>query len=215
MFFVIEGIDGSGKTTIAKQLVEKSNGKYLYVNRKSILGGDGFIQNQMEKVSQLMWTENNGELDHLLPVDYWINLQLTWYSLLQEFIIKPNIKKNIIVDGWFYKFWARLETQNIDINYLKSSFQRIIKPDHVVLLTVNVDNIINRKKILKKYEEGSHIGLSGKSGYVRFQNLTENNLEKYAQEYNWKRINNSTNNIKETVNLLYEYIENLIDETNY
>lgn len=101
-----------------------------------------------------------------------------------------------------------METQNIDINYLKSSFQRIIKPDHVVLLTVNVDNIINRKKILKKYEEGSHIGLSGKSGYVRFQNLTENNLEKYAQEYNWKRINN----IKETVNLLYEYIENLIDE---
>lgn len=104
MFFVIEGIDGSGKTTIAKQLVEKSNGKYLYVNRKSILGGDGFIQNQMEKVSQLMWTENNGELDHLLPVDYWINLQLTWYSLLQEFIIKPNIKKILLLMVGFINF---------------------------------------------------------------------------------------------------------------
>lgn len=205
MLVVIEGIDGSGKTTIANKLVNRST-DYYYCSRKTILEEDGFIKEQMKKVSSLMWTDNNGEFDHFLPVDYWINLQLTWYSLLQEFIIKPNLNKLIIVDGWYYKFWARLEAQNIDIDYLKVAFKRIIKPDHVFLLSTDVKKIIDRKNDIKKYEQGSHIGLQGNEGFVAFQNITAKNLRKYAEAYNWTVINNN-DDIINTVNAIDEMIK--------
>lgn len=120
---------------------------------------------------------------------------------------KQDNTNNIeIVDGWYYKFWARLEAQNIDIDYLKVAFKRIIKPDHVFLLSTDVKKIIDRKNDIKKYEQGSHIGLQGNEGFVAFQNITAKNLRKYAEAYNWTVINNN-DDIINTVNAIDEMIK--------
>ena len=210
MFISLEGIDGSGKTTLAKELAKKNDDLY-FVSRKDLPSVDGFIKEQMRKVASLMWTSNHGMLDHLLPTDYWIFLQLTWYCLLYEFTIKPLIesKKNIVIDGWYYKFWARLELQNIDIKYLKVLFSHIPAPDHVILLDVNVEDIFLRKTGFKAYEMGSHI--TGQSentttSFMEFQNGTFKNLKKYSSELDWDIVDLPSSDIECNCNKINEIL---------
>lgn len=202
MFIVLEGIDGSGKTTLAKAVAERYPNT-VFISRKSLPSEKSFVSEQMAKVHELMWTPNHGALDHLLPRDYWVFLQRTWYTLLQEFVIEPELQagKNVICDGWFYKFWARLEQQNYQFEYLETIFSAVKKPDKVVLLDVSVEEVLRRKQDFKEYEMGSH--LDGKEGsiekMIHFQATTHKNLKNYARKYNWEALELPTSEINVNV----------------
>lgn len=154
----------------------------------------------MKSVHELMWTPNGGKLDHLLPRDYWVFLQCTWYTLLQNFVISPELAlgKTVITDGWFYKFWARLEQQNFQYEYLNTVFSKILKPDKVILLDVPLDLVLQRKSDFKEYEMGSH--LDGATGsfekLVALQSATYDNLARYAKEFNWDVVSLPTSDVE-------------------
>lgn len=211
MFIVLEGIDGSGKTTLSKAVAEYLPNA-VYVSRKTLPDSNSFVTSQMKKVHDLMWTPNHGALDHLLPRDYWVFLQCTWYSMLQEFVIKPILEsdKTVICDGWFYKFWARLEQQNYQYSYLETLFAHLIKPDKVILLNVPLDTIVERKKDFKQYEMGSH--LDGEAGsfnkMISFQSNTYKNLSRYADEMNWNVVSLPTSNIENNTQKIISVINN-------
>ena len=116
MFIILEGIDGSGKTTLAQQ-VANQRPNTIYVSRKSISKENDFKATQQHKLFDLMWPDENGALEKTLPINYWIYLQCTWYTLLSELIISPLLQKgyDVITDGWYYKFWAKLEQEGFTL----------------------------------------------------------------------------------------------------
>ena len=130
-FVVLEGVDGAGKTTLSREVADQLRGfDFVFCSRKEVMSGDPFIASQMNKIASLMWTDNKGATDHLLPTYYWLHLQSVWYTLLFQFVIEPLLaqRKNVVVDGWFYKFMARLLIRDFDFQYLNTFFPIFLSP---------------------------------------------------------------------------------------
>ena len=216
-FIVLEGVDGCGKTTLSKKMVEIINSPdVVYCSRKTIMKNDPFIEEQMKKVASLMWTHNSGVLDHFLPKHYYIHLQAAWYSLLTSFVIKPLLQQNktIVVDGWIYKFMARLLEQDATNDYLNTIFSHIMEPDLVLLLDVDVELIWNRKQDFKLYELGSHMGHEdpNKATFFDFQSRTWINLKDFCKNKSgfWKMVHLPTSDIWDNAELLLSHIQNVV-----
>ena len=187
---VLEGVDGSGKTTLSRETAKRLGDiGFCYCSRKEIMRGDSFVATQMKKVASLMWTDNEGETDHQLPTHYWLYLQSLWYTMLSQFIIEPLLAhgKIVIVDGWFYKFIARLLVENFDSSYLYAIFSHVLEPDIVFLLDVDVEVIWNRGRPLRAYEMGSHQGYQGsaKEAFMKLQLRTLHYLKRFAMDKKW------------------------------
>lgn len=208
-FLVLEGVDGVGKTTLAEEICRDS--KFVHVKRKQVSQINEFIDSQMLKHNKLLWTENYGADDHLLPPSYWITLQAAWYILLTNFVITPELEKgnNVIVDGWYYKLKARLKLQNEDMNYVENIFKPIMKPDEIILLNVDVNEIWNRKKEFRTYEFGKFKDAEvkeQKESFIEYQDNTFRNLVD-MKEANWKEIDLNGLSIEESKNKILKIIE--------
>jgi len=211
-FIVLEGIDGVGKTTLAEKIDGQND--CIYVKRKQVSSVNEFVDGQMLKHNKLLWTENHGADDHLLPTKYWITMQSAWYLLLTNFVIDPILKegKNVIVDGWYYKLIARTQLQGEEQGYVKTVFSPIKKPDVVILLNEKPENVWNRKKEFRSYEFGkfkdSNIEESKKS-FIEYQNGTYNNLIKML-ENNWIVLNLKNRNIEECCQLVTQELKKIL-----
>ncbi len=214
-FIALEGVDGCGKTTLSKKVVEIINSSdVIHCSRKAIMSSDPFIEEQMKKVASLMWTQNRGILDHFLPKHYYIHLQAAWYSLLTNFVVKPLLEQNktIVVDGWVYKFVARLLAQDATNDYLKTIFSHIMEPDLVLLLDVDIELIWNRKQDFKLYELGSHLGHENpnKATFLDFQSRTWINLKYLSNNESWKMVQLPTSDIGHNAGLLLSHLQKVI-----
>lgn len=214
-FIVLEGVDGCGKTTLCKKLVDIVNSPdFIHCSRKTIISDDPFIEEQMKKVSSLMWTANNGELDHFMPKHYSIHLQAVWYSLLIDYVVKPLLEQNktVIVDGWIYKFIARLLQQNFRYDYLKTVFSHIPEPDLVLLLNVDIELIWERKTDFKLYELGTHLGHTNpnKNSFLEFQSKTWHHLQNFSKREDWSIVQLLTSDIKHNAQLLLCHIQEAV-----
>lgn len=214
-FIILEGVDGVGKTTLAEKLGTTPN--FIYVKRKQISNINEFVDNQMLKHNQLLWTKD-GSLDHLLPTTYWITLQASWYILLTTFVIQPLLDdgKNVIVDGWYYKLKARVLLQNEDEDFIDNIFKPIKEPDYIFLLNADLYEIWNRKKDFRAYEFGKFKDNSietKKDSFIKYQSDTYKNLEQMAkQNENWEILNLANLNIEESNRLLEKAILNRINK---
>jgi dTMP kinase len=218
-FIALEGVDGCGKTTLSKKMVEIiDSSDFVYCSRKTIMNHDPFIEEQMRKVASLMWTHNSGILDHFLPKHYYIHLQAAWYSLLTKFVIKPLLKqdKTIIVDGWIYKFMARLLQQDSTNDYLRTIFSHIMEPDLILLLDVDIELIWSRKQDFKLYELGSHLGHENpnKTTFFDFQSRTWHNLIEFSKNQNWKMVRLSNSDVRHNAHLLLSHINEFVPVNN-
>lgn len=214
MLIVLEGVDGVGKTTLAKEIASRDP-SFSYVSRHDLPSLEDYRRSQMQQVASLMWAPEGGKFDHLLPTDYWIFLQTTWYTLLNQFVINPLLENNksVVIDGWYYKFLARLEIQGHDINYLKLVFDRIPKPDHVILLQSDVENIFRRKKHFRSCEVGFNAANNPrdfKNLFIQHQTQTNNNLLKYAEALSWSVVSLATDDIATNTNLIKLEINKLL-----
>ena len=212
-FIIFEGIDGAGKTTIANAIGQYD--EFVFVNRKQVSQINDFIDSQMLKHNKLLWTED-GNKDHLIPVDYWIHLQAAWYILLVNFVIEPLLDagKNVIVDGWYYKLKARLYLQDQNMDYFDSAFDILIKPDLVILFDVDIKKVWERKKNFRAYEFGKFKNNDIKeiqNSFIDYQSNTYEKLKEMALNNSWTVVSLNEYNIDECVKLLKDILLNYLE----
>ena len=206
LFFTIEGPEGSGKTTVAKKVVEaleKEGYKVLYTREP---GGVGIA----EKIRDIILDVNNTNLD---PRSEALLYAASRRQHLIEKVI-PALEKGYIVicdrfvdSSLAYQGHARGlgidEIYNINLFAINDRF-----PDMTILL--NIDPEVGLARIMKnRQDEVNRLDLEGMSFHKLVHEGYEIIKEKYAERFTLVDGNNTPEVVFETV---YKIIKDKINE---
>lgn len=150
---VIEGIDGSGKSTCAKNLTKKLNS----INIKSIYTFEPTHLHYGAKLREGMLSEDLDAEEELL-------LFVKDRKEHIEYMIKPALEEGyfIILDRYFYSSIAYQGAKGIDINRIINMHKDfIIKPDIVFIFHLPIDialnRIISKRGIADRFENETYL----------------------------------------------------------
>lgn len=150
---VIEGIDGSGKSTCAKNLAEKLNS----INIKTIYTFEPTHSHYGAKLREGMLSEDLDAEEELL-------LFVKDRKEHIEYMIKPALEEGyfIILDRYFYSSIAYQGAKGIDINRIINMHKDfIIKPDIVFIFHLPIDialnRIISKRGIADRFENETYL----------------------------------------------------------
>lgn len=150
---VIEGIDGSGKSTCAKNLTEKLNS----INIKTIYTFEPTHSHYGAKLREGMLSEDLDAEEELL-------LFVKDRKEHIEYMIKPALEEGyfIILDRYFYSSVAYQGAKGIDINRIMNLHKDfIIKPNIVFIFHLPIDialnRIISKRGIADRFENETYL----------------------------------------------------------
>lgn len=194
---VIEGIDGSGKSTCAKNLAEKLNS----INIKTIYTFEPTHSHYGAKLRDGMLSEDlDAEAELLLFVkDRKEHI---------EYMIKPALEEGyfIILDRYFYSSIAYQGAKGIDINRIINMHKGfIIKPDIVFIFHLPIDialnRIISKRGIADRFENETYLKKVDKI----FHSFNEPFIYHIDTDKDIKIINDELFNILEKSKMLAPY----------
>ena len=150
---VIEGIDGSGKSTCAKNLSEKLNS----INIKTIYTFEPTHSHYGAKLRDGMLSED-------LDAEEELSLFVKDRKEHIEYMIKPALEEGyfVILDRYFYSSIAYQGAKGIDINRIIDIHKDfIIKPDIVFIFHLPIDialnRIISKRGIVDRFENEAYL----------------------------------------------------------
>jgi len=150
-YIAIEGIDGSGKTTIANLLYNELSKKY----NKIILMKEPYDKDLSKKIKEIILKEHEKNLDY----GYLLALLFTADRSIKNIDLKKYLNDGYIIisDRSIYSsFSYQILYEGIDIEWLKCISKYIIKPDITFVLDIDpkiaMERINSRGKSLTSYE---------------------------------------------------------------
>ena len=190
-FIVVESINSSIRKHVASSICKENPKNYLFIKKREIVCNDVAIAEIQKKLAELMWPHNDNEIGKELPFQYWLHLQVCWYSLRTKFDVNPILSENIsvIVDSWYYSFLAKSLIGGMNKDYLIETFKHISMADQVILILVTdfeqlwKDNVVE----IKPSKFGVHQGYvdESKETFLKYHMDLQNQLLKIADEYHW------------------------------
>ncbi|TXJ15746.1 dTMP kinase [Brachyspira aalborgi] len=194
---VIEGIDGSGKSTCAKNLAEKLNS----INIKTIYTFEPTHSHYGAKLRDGMLSEDLDAEEELL-------LFVKDRKEHIEYMIKPALEEGyfIILDRYFYSSIAYQGAKGIDINRIINLHKDfIIKPDIVFIFHLPIDialnRIISKRGIADRFENETYLKKVDKI----FRSFNEPFIYHIDTDKDIKIINDELFNILEKSKMLVPY----------
>lgn len=194
---VIEGIDGSGKSTCAKNLAEKLNS----INIKTIYTFEPTHSRYGAKLREGMLSEDLDAEEELL-------LFVKDRKEHIEYMIKPALEEGyfIILDRYFYSSIAYQGAKGIDINRIINMHKDfIIKPDIVFIFHLPIDialnRIISKRGIADRFENETYLKKVDKI----FHSFNEPFIYHIDTDKDIKIINDELFNILEKSKMLAPY----------
>jgi len=150
-YIAIEGIDGSGKTTIANLLYNELSKRY----NKIILIKEPYDNDLSKKIKEIILKEHEKNLDY----GYLLALLFTADRSIKNIDLKKYLNSDYIVisDRSIYStFSYQILYEGMDIEWLKCVSKYIIRPDITFILDVDpkiaVERINLRGKNITSYE---------------------------------------------------------------
>ncbi|WP_326580824.1 hypothetical protein OIE69_42460 [Actinacidiphila glaucinigra] len=206
-FIALEGIDGAGKTTLAREISDLSypdlfaveavpefrlpadpDGRYLFISRRQESLTSEYSAKLMKQAATMLWYSGDSTD---LPPSFWVTLQASWFTAHSETVLRPALEAgyNVIVDGWFYKFWSKLLAQGYRLEQLETIFDGVRIPDVVVLMETDVGSVFDRRSTFQPRELGMHAGYSrlSRETFIEYQERGLANLREFGSRWNWRR----------------------------
>lgn len=181
MLIAIEGIDGSGKTTIAKKLATKLNFNYINFPTNSFKNIKRFLKGK-EKISK----ENQ------------------FLLFLTDIAINTIYTKNCVLDRYVYSTLA-YQNDLFSLEEAKTLFEKLKlkKPDYVIYLDVDIEvalNRINKRKKKKSVFENTEFLKKVKKEY---EIMYENQFFVFNR---WVKINTNGKNVNQILDEIMKEI---------
>ena len=209
LLIVIEGTDGSGKSTQIERLKR-------------------WIEDQSYGVMVSEWKTSKFIADAINDAKERNLLNATTFSLLYaadfadrfENIILPALKAGfvVILDRYVYTAYARDVVRGHDINWLKNLYEYAPKPDMVFYLDVPVEILLKRiigTTGLDYWESGRDIGLSSDfyKSFQIYQGKCLDEYQKMIKEYGFISIDGTLSE-KEIHKKIVNNVKTILDVEN-
>jgi dTMP kinase len=178
--FVVEGIDGSGKTTQLGLLA-----KWL-----SAAGHRVFVTEWNSSALVKAATKAGKKKNQLTPMTFSL-LHATDFADRLLYHVIPPLKAGMIVlaDRYAYTAFARDAARGVDPRWVRELYSFAVRPDLAVYfrvpIDVSLDRLLARRVKLKFYEAGLDLGWSTnpKESFRMFQGRVLEEYDKLTQEF--------------------------------
>ena len=182
---VIEGADGSGRSTQIRRLVdwlEASGHATTQVGLK-----------RSNLASEELESAKNGNILNRTTLSLFY---ATDFADQLENIIIPSLRAGVIVlaDRYIYTLMARDMVRGLDADWVKSLYSIAIKPDAVFYLKLPPEKLIQRNLMknhtLDYWESGMDLGLSLDmfDSFVQYQQLMANKFDEFRKSWEYTTI---------------------------
>lgn len=227
-FIALEGLDGVGKTSLAERLADlhyadlntgnsrpTDNGQLprqlVYIPRRQISESSLYAATLMNHLSTMLW--HSGDAPDLSDA-FWVSLQTSWFIAHGETVVAPVLEAgfDVIVDGWYYKLFAKLLLQGFVDRDLDVMFDRVREPNAVLVLLADPGAVFDRRRQFRPAELGMHAGYGelGRDTFIDYQSRASTNLQALAERRGWQSIHlDLTLSIQATVDQLTTRITDL------
>jgi len=177
---VVEGIDGSGKSTQINLLY-----KWLQSMDKDVFFSEWNSSKMVKSTTRL------GKKKHSLTPTTFSLIQATDFADRWENLFFPLLKAGIIVlaDRYAFTAFARDVSRGVDPQWVRNLYSFAIQPDVTfyfsIPLQVAVDRILSSRAKIKYYESGKDLGLSKDTvtSFGLFQDRILNQYESMSEEF--------------------------------
>lgn len=182
LLIVVEGTDGSGKSTQVNLLSK-------YIQNKCY----GCTVSQWKTSRLISGVINEAKEKNMLNTTTYSLLYAADYTDRLENEVIPALKAGFVVlmDRYVYTAYVRDIVRGLDINWVKSLYNFAPKPDLVFYLNTPPDILIKRLIVknggLDYFESGRDIGLSGDiyNSFEIYQKRCLDEYKKLKREYNF------------------------------
>ena len=184
--FVVEGIDGSGKTTQLALLA-----KWL-----SAAGHPVFVTEWNSSALVKAATKTGKKKNSLTPMTFSL-LHATDFADRLLYNIIPPLKAGMIVlaDRYTYTAFARDAARGVDRRWVRELYSFAVKPDLAVYfrvpIEVSTDRLLARRVKLKFYEAGMDMGWSSNlvESFRMFQGKVLDEYDRLVEEFGLSVVN--------------------------
>lgn len=196
MLIAIEGIDGAGKTHIARLLAEKLGRlgcPSCYLNKSDIAFGDEFADDRLHLLREILWPAGGEPSQDLLGTHFYLFMLAGWFSALNQTLRRQRAAAETItiMDGSHYRVIAKAHRRaGIPRDRLTEYFTSAAEPDLVVFLEIDPDVAWGRRATFKETEMGRWDGHRGnpRDNYCAYQSSIQTELSQFADERDWLTI---------------------------
>lgn len=171
----VEGIDASGKTSLAEGVVaalHRRGRPALLVSRASApdLAG-GYPGEHLRGLRRLIWEYDADARTSALGFEHWAHLIAAWFAAVDEVVVRPAVAAghDVVADSWWPKFAARFATQ-VGPARASEVFRGVADADDVLWLDVPPEVCAARRSTVRPTEAGEWRGMpAGVDGFVAYQ----------------------------------------------
>lgn len=178
--FIVEGVDGSGKST-----------QIALLRQWLISEGYTVFFSEWNSSPLVKETTSKGKKKQLLTPTTFSLIHATDFADRTEHDIIPPLKAGAIVlaDRYIYTAFARDVARNVDREWVRELYQFAVKPTmafyYRVPLEISLSRILTGRTELKYYEAGMDLGLSSNphESFKLFQQRIVNEYESMVDEF--------------------------------
>lgn len=177
---VVTGPDGSGKSRVIKEWLEKLRGEGIQAVGFSIWDG---------LATQKQFGSKGEALAYLMGLQGWarVHFLLHGLAILSQLIEKAQAEV-ILVDGYWYKYYLSESLYQPELSLSPSSFEYCVVPDQVLYLETSLEQVMCRKSSWSRYECGGKA--SSPFHFIHFQKKLREQWREWVKAHeSWERVN--------------------------